>query len=163
MRYFDFLHTLCQCTSITGTETRDNAKLVAAISPYFDKVETDRLGNILGYLYSKKENAPTLMIDAHFDQIGLMVTDQKEGGFLTFTTVGGVDTRVLPATDVTIHGKEDLFGVISSTPPHLRNPEDTCSSAFSETSLNIRKFMVHILLKPGLENFEHYFTSIDSL
>ena len=34
------------------------------------------------------------------------------------------------------------------------------SSAFSKTSLNIRKFMVHILLKPGLENFEHYFTSI---
>ena len=34
------------------------------------------------------------------------------------------------------------------------------SSAFSETSLNIRKFMVHVLLKPGLENFEHYFTSV---
>ena len=34
------------------------------------------------------------------------------------------------------------------------------SSAFSKTSLNIREFMVHILLKPGLENFEHYFTSV---
>ena len=34
------------------------------------------------------------------------------------------------------------------------------SSAFSKTSLNIRKFMVHVLLKPGLENFEHYFTSM---
>ena len=34
------------------------------------------------------------------------------------------------------------------------------SSAFSKTSLNIWKFMVHILLKPGLENFEHYFTSV---
>ena len=34
------------------------------------------------------------------------------------------------------------------------------SSAFSKTSLNIRKFMVHIMLKPGLENFEHYFTSL---
>ena len=34
------------------------------------------------------------------------------------------------------------------------------SSAFSKTSLNICKFMVHILLKPGLENFEHYFTSM---
>ena len=34
------------------------------------------------------------------------------------------------------------------------------SSAFSKTSLNIYKFMVHILLKPGLENFEHYFTSV---
>ena len=48
------------------------------------------------------------------------------------------------------------------------DPEDvgnliSGSSAFSKTSLNIRKFMVHLLLKPGLENFEHYFTSIDSL
>ena len=34
------------------------------------------------------------------------------------------------------------------------------SSAFSKTSLNICKFMVHVLLKPGLENFEHYFTSV---
>ena len=34
------------------------------------------------------------------------------------------------------------------------------SSAFSKTSLNIRKFTVHVLLKPGLENFEHYFTSV---
>ena len=34
------------------------------------------------------------------------------------------------------------------------------SSAFSKTSLNIWKFMVHILLKPGLDNFEHYFTSL---
>ena len=34
------------------------------------------------------------------------------------------------------------------------------SSAFSKTSLNVWKFMVHILLKPGLENFEHYFTSV---
>ena len=34
------------------------------------------------------------------------------------------------------------------------------SSAFSKSSLNIQKFMVHVLLKPGLENFEHYFTSV---
>ena len=47
----------------------------------------------------------------------------------------------------------------------FHDPEDvgtliSGSSAFSKTSLNIRKFMVHILLKPGLENFEHYFTSL---
>ena len=36
----------------------------------------------------------------------------------------------------------------------------SCSSAFSKTSLNIWKFTVHVLLKPGLENFEHYFTSV---
>ena len=36
----------------------------------------------------------------------------------------------------------------------------SCSSAFSKSSLNIWKFMVHVLLKPGLENFENYFTSL---
>ena len=45
------------------------------------------------------------------------------------------------------------------------DPEDvsnliSCSSAFSKTTLNIWKFTVHVLLKPGLENFEHYFTSV---
>ena len=124
MRYFDFLELLSRCTSISGTEAKDHGMLKEALSPYFDRVETDRLGNLIGYLDAKDPKAPLLMIDAHFDQIGLMVTDQKEGGFLTFTTVGGVDTRILPATDVTIHGKKELFGVISSTPPHLRNPED---------------------------------------
>ena len=47
----------------------------------------------------------------------------------------------------------------------LDNPADVANlisgfSAFSKTSLNIRKFLVHVLLKPGLENFEHYFTSV---
>ena len=46
------------------------------------------------------------------------------------------------------HGPADVGNLIS------------CSSAFSKTNLNIWKFMVHILLKPGLENFEHYFTSM---
>ncbi len=124
MRYYDFLSILCNSTSITGAEARDHKPLIDALSPYFDRVETDRLGNLIGYLDAKKPNAPLLMIDAHFDQIGLMVTDQKEGGFLSFTAVGGVDTRILPATDVTVHGTKDLFGVISSTPPHLRKPDD---------------------------------------
>ena len=65
------------------------------------------------------------------------------------------------------------FGVVSKTevddflelscffgdPPDVGNLISG-SSAFSKTSLNIWKFMVHILLKPGLENFEHYFTSV---
>ena len=46
------------------------------------------------------------------------------------------------------HDPEDVGNLISG------------SSAFSKTSLNIRKFTVHVLLKPGLENFEHYFSSV---
>ena len=56
----------------------------------------------------------------------------------------------------------DVFLKLSS---FFKDPTDvdnliSGSSAFSKTSLNIRKFTVHILLKPGLENFEHYFTSV---
>ena len=56
----------------------------------------------------------------------------------------------------------DVFLELSCS---LNDPTDvgnliSGSSAFSKTSLNIRKFMVHVLLKPGLENFEHYFTSM---
>ena len=47
-----------------------------------------------------------------------------------------------------IHDPEDVGNLISG------------SSAFSKTSLNVREFTVHLLLKPGLENFEHYFTSM---
>ena len=65
------------------------------------------------------------------------------------------------------------FGIVNKAeidvflepPCFFHDPADTGnlisgSSAFSKTSLNIKKFMVHILLKPGLENFEHYFTSM---
>ena len=60
---------------------------------------------------------------------------------------------------------EAEVAVFLETPCLICDPVDVgsliCgSSAFSKTSLNIRKFMVHVLLKPGLENFEHYFTSI---
>ena len=56
----------------------------------------------------------------------------------------------------------DVFLELSGLFDHLTDVGNLISgsSAFSKTSLNIRKFMVHVLLKPGLENFEHYFTSM---
>ena len=65
--------------------------------------------------------------------------------------------------DFVIVNKAEIDGFLDSR--FFHDPADvgnliSGSSAFSKTSLNIRKFMVHILLKPGLENFEHYFTSM---
>ena len=53
-----------------------------------------------------------------------MVTDIKEGGFLSVAPVGGVDPRILQASDVVICGKEKIFGVVGATPPHLRRPDE---------------------------------------
>ena len=74
--------------------------------------------------------------------------------FIVIHTVKGFDIVNKAETDVFLElscffdDPADVSNLISG------------SSAFSKTSLNIRKFMVHILLKPGLENFEHYFTSV---
>ena len=65
-----------------------------------------------------------------------------------FGTVNKAEIDVFLELSCFFHDLADVGNLISG------------SSAFSKTSLNIRKFMVHVLLKPGLENFEHYFTSV---
>lgn len=63
----------------------------------------------------------TLMLEAHIDEVGFVVTHIDNDGFLTVKNCGGVDLRMLPARAVTIHGKEKISGVFCSTPPHLSN------------------------------------------
>ncbi|MBO5305735.1 MAG: hypothetical protein J6B12_03120, partial [Clostridia bacterium] len=71
-----------------------------------------------------RENAPRILIDTHFDEIGMYVSEIHEGGFLSVVNVGGLDTRILQAEDVVIYGKKMVKGVIASTPPHLARAED---------------------------------------
>lgn len=61
----------------------------------------------------------TLMLEAHIDEVGFVVTDIDDCGFLTVKNCGGIDLRALPARPVTIHGKERITGVFCATPPHL--------------------------------------------
>ena len=111
--------------SISGHESYDAEKLISLIGNEFDETFADPVGNRFFVKKCGKENAPKILIDAHMDEIGMMVTDIKDGGFLTVTGVGGVDTRILQAGDVVIYGKEKIFGVVGSTPPHLQKPEDS--------------------------------------
>lgn len=82
----------------------------------------------------------TVMLEAHYDQIGLLVTEILPGGFLRVAAVGGVDGRHLPATRVTVYGKAPIPGVITSVPPHLKkgdgDPAPTVESVFVDTGLS---------------------------
>ena len=69
----------------------------------------------------------TVLLEAHIDEIGLIVTDIKNG-FLKVAPVGGVDARMLPGMRVKIHGKTDVLGVACSTPPHLKKDADETPS-----------------------------------
>lgn len=66
----------------------------------------------------------TLMLEAHIDEVGFVVTDVDSSGFLTVKNCGGIDLRMLPSRTVIIHGKEKIVGVFCATPPHLGGPKE---------------------------------------
>lgn len=90
------------------------------LSKYCETEKTHTL-TVMGFL--KGETDYTLMLDAHIDQISMVVANVDEKGFLTVSAAGGIDTRALPSRRVTVHGKEKVTAVFCSTPPHLAKGE----------------------------------------
>ena len=87
--------------------------------PLTDEISLSRLGSLHGLKKgSAPEPRPTILLAAHMDAIGLMVTSLADG-FIRVTKVGGLDARVLPGQLVTVHGRQDLPGMIVQPPPHL--------------------------------------------
>ncbi len=117
--------SLCGLMSVSGNEKVASVELENIVGSVFDEHRVDPMGNHLFIKKCGRENAPKILVDTHFDEIGMMVTGIKEGGFVTVTNVGGVDTRILQAGEVVIYGKEPVFGVFTSTPPHFRKPGES--------------------------------------
>ena len=118
------LRELCSLATVSGHEKRGKSALAKIAEPFFDAHFEDSFGNLVFVKKSNVQNAPKLMIDAHFDEIGMLVSDVHEGGFLSVVQIGGLDTRVLPATEVTVYGKKEIYGVISCIPPHIKGHEE---------------------------------------
>jgi len=88
-----------------------------------EKVEVDNFGNVIG---QKGKGKTKIMIAAHMDEIGLMVKNINEKGFISFIKIGGIDDRILMSQRVIIKAKKgDVMGVIGSKPPHLQKKEET--------------------------------------
>ncbi|MDN5277653.1 MAG: hypothetical protein PWR01_1618 [Clostridiales bacterium] len=125
MEIKDFLARLVAVPGISGNEEVAAQLIFQAFEPYCQEVRIDRFYNVYGRKTDViKGDMPKVMIAAHMDEIGLMVTDIDERGFIRFTTVGGVDPRILLAQEVEVHGRQKLFGVIGAKPPHIQQRED---------------------------------------
>lgn len=112
--------TLAEANGTSGAENEIFDRIIDFL-PKSASVEKDKFGNLIATISG---DGKTYLLDAHSDRIGLVVTSVEDGGFLHVAKCGGMDARVLAAQDVTIWGKEPVYGVITSTPPHLASGED---------------------------------------
>ncbi len=127
MNTIDALRTLCAVSGNSGDE-KAAAKVAAEMLSPYGKVHIDNLGSVICEVAPAK-NGRHVMLDAHLDQIALIVTSIEEGGFLRTYPCGGIDRRGIFGTKVTVIGKDGEYpGVVCSVPEHLqedntKNPE----------------------------------------
>ena len=124
MECSELLKKLSDIRAVAGRENMATEKIAELFREYCDDVNVDAFYNVIGFKKGQSENPKNVLVTAHYDEIGLIVTGIEDSGFLRFTAVGGVDAKVIGALEVTVHGKEDLFGVIGVKPPHLIPPGD---------------------------------------
>lgn len=120
-----FLKLLSNSAGPSGYESNLEDTIIPVVREYTDDITVDKLGNIIALKKGtgSKDNIK-IALAGHMDEIGLMVKDIEENGFLRFTNIGGVDPRTVLGQEVIVHGKKDLFGVIGSKPPHLQEKSE---------------------------------------
>lgn len=118
----DILYKLCVDDGISGCENQMFSTVSKLIGKYA-KVNQDINGNIIAEMGNKNADKH-IMLDAHIDRIGLIVTYINDDGFIKAEPVGGIDLRTLPSSAVTVMGKERILGVVCTMPPHLSKDND---------------------------------------
>ncbi len=124
LKLVEVLEKLSNANGVTGREDDVRNLMKEYLKPYVDDVREDKLGNLIAFKKGKKE-APTVMIAAHMDEVGLMIKNIKKKGFLQFTKIGGIDDRILLAQKVIVNtDKGPLTGIVGSKPVHIQNDEE---------------------------------------
>lgn len=116
------LKEICEVAGAPGFEQRIREVVLREVTPLVDEVQIDNMGNV--HAIKKGKNAKKVMLAAHMDEIGFIVTHINDKGFIYFHTLGGFDPKTLTAQRVIVHGTEDIIGVMGSKPIHLMSPEE---------------------------------------
>ena len=122
MKNIKLLSEICEAPGAPGHEQRIREVVLREIKPLVDEIRTDNMGNVVAIKKGKKKKK--VMIAAHMDEIGFIVTHIDEKGFVYFHTLGGFDPKTLTAQRVIIHGKKDVLGVMGGKPIHLMSAAD---------------------------------------
>ncbi|MBS4539936.1 M42 family metallopeptidase [Clostridium sp. D2Q-11] len=116
------LKRLTEASGVSGNEKEVRDIIIEEIKDHVDNYEIDKIGNVIVY---KKGNVkgPRLLIAAHMDEVGLMVSDIDDSGLIKFIPVGGIDKRILVSKRVKV-GNKKIDGVIGAKPIHLQKAKE---------------------------------------
>jgi putative aminopeptidase FrvX len=121
---------LSELIGCPGHEEEVAAYILARVRSLTERVWQDRLGNVLAELPSTRPEGASgrerILLDAHLDEVGFIISHVEESGFLRLDTLGGVDRRVLPGTLLQFKADDGrrVTGVVGSMPPHTTSPEE---------------------------------------
>jgi endoglucanase len=146
----DLLRGLAEAAGPPGREDRVRAIVRPELEQTCARVEQDPLGGLVGV--RPGDGGPRLMLAAHMDEIGLMVSHIDDRGYLRIVALGGWDARTLVGQRVRVHGREDLLGVVGTTAVHLldeaaRNKVPKLEDLAIDTGLPADR--VRELVRPG--------------
>ena len=118
----ELLRKICATPGTSGFEQRIREVVIKEVEPLVDEVSIDAMGNVLAIKRGKERKR--VMAAAHMDEIGFIVTQIDDDGFIRFHTLGGFDPKTLTSQRVIVHGKKDVLGVMGTKPIHLMKPEE---------------------------------------
>lgn len=120
----DLLKKISETAGISGFEGNVREILQEEFRQRADEVWQDNLGNLIALKKGTEDPGNRVMLAAHMDEIGLLVSGLEDNGFLRFTSARSFDIRILPGQEVTIAGTEPIKGIIGCRPPALQTPEE---------------------------------------
>ena len=132
----DLLKRLVSAKGASGNEDEVRQLIIEEITPLTHQVTVDRMGNVIGY---KRGSVPgkKVMLCAHMDEVGFIITRIEENGMLKFGTIGSIDARILPSKRIRI-GNEGIPGVFGIKAIHLQEPAER------ETAVKAKQLYIDI-------------------
>lgn len=128
------LEKLCNASGPSGYEGEVREIIKKEIAPYVDEIKIDRMGNIIAH---KKGTGAKVMVDAHMDEVGFIITGFNEDGTLKFSALGGINNKIIPSKVVYI-GEKKIPGVIGVKPIHLQSAaERTKNLSYGDCCIDI--------------------------
>ena len=112
---------LCNLSGVSGNETEVRNFIKEQITPYADEIKVDNIGNLIAL--KKGNSSKKVMLSAHTDEVGFIISGINDKGFLEFKTVGGIDTRVIISKKVLV-GTKKIPGVIGMKAIHLQKKSE---------------------------------------